>query len=81
MKETTFNNFMGFIKINRIVPDFLSESKTWQTNVKVILSSLERFTQSEIGKEYISDLQNKKNITVIKGVTLSEGSCKECNSR
>ena len=81
MKETTFNNFMGFIKINRIVPNFLSESKTWQTNVKVILSSLERFTQSEIGKEYISDLQNKKNITVIKGVTLSEGSCKECNSR
>ena len=81
MKETTFNNFMGFIKINKIVPDFLSESETWQTNVKVILSSLERFTQSEIGKEYISDLKERKNITVIKGVTLSEGSCKECNSR
>ena len=81
MKETTFNNFMGFIKINRIVPNFLSESKTWQTNVKVILSSLERFTQSEIGKEYISDLQNNKNITVIKGVTLSEGSCKASSGR
>lgn len=79
MKDTTFNNFMGFIKINKIVPDFLSESKTWQTNVKVILSSLERFTQSDIGKEYLSDITNKKNITVIKGVTLSEGACKECN--
>ena len=79
MKETTFNNFIGFIKVNKIVPDFLSESKTWQTNVKVILSSLERFTQSEIGKEYITDLKEKKNITIIKGVTLSEGNCKECN--
>ena len=48
-------------------------------NVKVILSSLERFTQSEIGKEYITDLKEKKNITIIKGVTLSEGNCKECN--
>lgn len=79
MKDTTFNNFIGFIKINKIVPDFLSESKTWQTNVKVILSSLERFTQNEIGKEYILDLQKKQNITVVNGITVSEGACKRCN--
>lgn len=76
MKNNTFTKFMSFIKVNKIVPDFLSESPTWQLNVKVVLNALENFSRSELGKEYINELQKKENITIIKGV--SNSSCKEC---
>lgn len=79
MTQIDFNNFLNFLKENRIFPPILLDDPVWQKNSLIFLSTFERFLRTEKGKEYLKNLAEGK-ITIVEGNTIptTDSNCPEC---
>jgi hypothetical protein len=79
MTQIDFNNFITFLKENKIFPPILLNDPIWQKNSRLFLSTFEKFLRTDKGKEYLKNLTEGK-ITIVEGNTIptTESNCSEC---
>jgi len=84
MTEEIFTHYVNFLREKRVFPVFLLNNNDWQINIKMFISSFERFLKTEEGKEYLNNLESnlKEKIKIITGSIPSEyemeKQCPEC---
>lgn len=75
MTTIDFNNFITYLRDNKIFPPSLLNDPVWQKNSQIFLSTFERFTKSPAGIKYMDYLQNS-TITITTGVMIPD--CEKC---
>ncbi|HNR64730.1 MAG TPA: hypothetical protein PKJ95_00385 [Atribacterota bacterium] len=81
MTQIDFDNFINFLKNNKIFPPSLLNDPVWQKNTQIFLSTFERFLKTDQGQDYIKDLPNHTYVRVIEDgsiIPASNNNCIEC---